>query len=1098
MENKNNNNLKSHSKKNNHYKPGKYYLNIKKKNIIKYEELIKREKHRKISYFLLFIISNIMTIYNLCLYIIETYITLKEDDKIKLSQYIKIQNLICGLYFIIEYILILFSKPENSRLKYFFSNESIFDIITSLPSFVIYFTNKFNLFSFFRVIKTFRCLRILRTMYYFQIIYRENFDNKYKIDFIYIIIVFLSTFIIAGGLLVFLNDFTENAFNIENIHFFDGLYVFFVTATTLGYGDIYPTNFFSRFSIICLIIIFVSITSKEISNAIQIFDNMKQYKSYNYKEHIIIIANCYINIFDVLYELRRKYLNKRIIVLSNYFSSFPSFEFPYNKVNIVNSKIIDYEILERINTKFASCIFVFIKKILENEKLEKEKEFLLLKITQFYPKVPIYIQNITNSKNSNLENKYNNNQYIKNLFSLSDLKSIIFSTSIKNIGYLTFIQNLIFNYYTHQTKLLNEFDILMKSYFYGSENKIVVEKLPSYFIGFSFYDSMRIIYSKSISNYFEKIMVSKVINEIKPILLIGIYQDENDNDDKIFFLNNHIEINNNSYGIFISYNKNQYVKNILSTFNKIIPLRRVKTIKKDINIYNNKINNAKRRNGIFITENNNNNNSHLNEIKKEIFNNDEKEISEKIKFYKRKENMLTGGKNFSIKSTSNNLLFINNFYDLELDEVIGKIQTMIKNNKFTYNETICDKIDIESRIYDSSKNEISSIFSNHIIIFGYQEGLKNIIKHIKNYFSNNAICIFIDKKENEKVIKIKDTILKFFEQVYLIYGDMTNPKNLYNCSLQKSIFCLLLISTINENINDDLKNILCYRIIQKYFQTKTIIEVWNNSSLKFLGYTPFISINEFFHPLFISGKIFLLEHFDKLLPKLYLNEKKTKAWIEFVKLGNNKIIDNKTINSNNNIYLLSIDIPEIYIGKDFFSMFCDFICLENPIVILGLYINDTEEYQIKKKGFDIIIQENISTNEKIFGNYNYRKLKFQEKNLYYIKKMIERSLNGKSNSDCVDITHPYLPVFITNPPPWFILPKKTSILILYNFDENKSNFIFEFQKNLLEKIQRRQKKFSTVNKRLNIRERQSHFFNAIYGLKEKMKEKYINEFREVV
>ena len=103
MENKNNNNLKSHSKKNNHYKPGKYYLNIKKKNIIKYEELIKREKYRKISYFLLFIISNIMTIYNLCLYIIETYITLKEDDKIKLSQYIKIQNLICGMWTLFYY-----------------------------------------------------------------------------------------------------------------------------------------------------------------------------------------------------------------------------------------------------------------------------------------------------------------------------------------------------------------------------------------------------------------------------------------------------------------------------------------------------------------------------------------------------------------------------------------------------------------------------------------------------------------------------------------------------------------------------------------------------------------------------------------------------------------------------------------------------------------------------------------------------------------------------------------------------------------------------------------------------------------------------------
>jgi hypothetical protein len=326
---------------------------------------------------------------------------------------------------------------------------------------------------------------------------------------------------------------------------------------------------------------------------------------------------------------------------------------------------------------------------------------------------------------------------------------------------------------------------------------------------------------------------------------------------------------------------------------------------------------------------------------------------------------------------------------------------------------------------------------------------------------------------------------------------MTNPKHLFNCSLNKSLFCLLLISSINELINDDLKNILCYRIIQKYFQTKTIIEVWDNSSLKFLGYTPLYSINEFFHPLFISGKIFLLEHFDRLLPKYYLNEKKTKAWIEFVKLGNNKIIENKAINSNNNTYLLSIDIPEIYIGKDFFSMFSDFICLETPILILGLYIYDTEEYQIKKKGFDNIIEQNISTNERIFGKYNYRKLKFQEKNLYYIKKMIERSYNGKSNRNCVDITQPYLPVFITNPPPWFILPKKTNILILYNFDENKNKIIFEFQKNLLEKIQRRQKKFSTVNKRLNIRKRQSNVFNAIYGLKEKMKEKFINEFREV-
>ena len=39
---------------------------------------------------------------------------------------------------------------------------------------------------------------------------------------------------------------------------------------------------------------------------------MKKFKKYNYHNHIIIFANKSVNIFDVLYDIRIEYLNKKI------------------------------------------------------------------------------------------------------------------------------------------------------------------------------------------------------------------------------------------------------------------------------------------------------------------------------------------------------------------------------------------------------------------------------------------------------------------------------------------------------------------------------------------------------------------------------------------------------------------------------------------------------------------------------------------------------------------------------------------------------------------------------------------------------------------
>ena len=68
---------------------------------------ISKVKNYKIYYFKYFIIITTMNLYNLVLYIYEKYSKKREErKKIIIEKNIKIQELICGTYFTIEYIII--------------------------------------------------------------------------------------------------------------------------------------------------------------------------------------------------------------------------------------------------------------------------------------------------------------------------------------------------------------------------------------------------------------------------------------------------------------------------------------------------------------------------------------------------------------------------------------------------------------------------------------------------------------------------------------------------------------------------------------------------------------------------------------------------------------------------------------------------------------------------------------------------------------------------------------------------------------------------------------------------------------------------------
>ena len=160
---------------------------------------------------------------------------------IKYHEQFYIAEWVITIFFSIEYLLriVTIDKPR----RYIFSFYGIVDLLSTIPSYVIFFVGGSNMFLAVRALRLLRVFRILKITRYIgesQKLTNALKNSRAKISiFLFAVLIVC----IITGTLMYLVEGPDNGFT--NIPI--SIYWCIVTLTTVGFGDIHPLTPLGRF-----------------------------------------------------------------------------------------------------------------------------------------------------------------------------------------------------------------------------------------------------------------------------------------------------------------------------------------------------------------------------------------------------------------------------------------------------------------------------------------------------------------------------------------------------------------------------------------------------------------------------------------------------------------------------------------------------------------------------------------------------------------------------------------------------------------------------------------------------------------------------------
>jgi len=289
--------------------------------------------------------------------------------------------------------------------------------------------------------------------------------------------------------------------------------------------------------------------------------------------------------------------------------------------------------------------------------------------------------------------------------------------------------------------------------------------------------------------------------------------------------------------------------------------------------------------------------------------------------------------------------------------------------------------------------------------------------------------------------------------------------------------------------------------------------LWDRKSTRLIGYQPLDKHmktvqNEFLHPQFMAGQILYMSHLEKIIANTYTNEYVAEAWIELLSLGFKSSHTNTTKTKARKGFpvMVTIDIPESYFGKEYYLLVADLLSLEQLVMPLGVYVKNPLVYMNEKSQGKVSRFTRLQTTANIKITTSYKKKilntnlldKVEQGYMDNLKILRDFSYNDKVVLDYTDIRKPHLPIFITNPPPGFILNKECKILVLYHYT-HKNKGLKDFQQLYLQKRERNLRGANLIQNMNNAMKKtltnsQDNFYFYINSLKDRIRERYTEAF----